>query len=104
MLVECEPVFYAVFVKVYDENVIVIELVCGVIECGGIGVEFVYCVDYDTVAGFDLVVLIGGDGMLFDVSYLVLNRLFLGVCSFKFFVGYFCVVEFEEVGDMLVCW
>ncbi len=103
-LSEKEPELWGRFVTSHEENASAIEQVRAAIDHRGLDAEFVYRADHETADGFDLVVSVGGDGTLLDVSHSVHHRPLLGVIPSGASVGYFCGADPAGFGDVLDRW
>ena len=99
-----EPALWERFRYAHDENSVAVEQVRLRLNERELTAQFVYRADYNTAEGFDLVVSIGGDGTLLDVSHSVRTRPLLGVVSSTMSVGHFCATNAQGFGSLLDQW
>ncbi len=99
-----EPEIWARFQSAHSENARAIEKVRAATAKQRIEADFVWRADHNTADGYDLVVSVGGDGTLLDVSHCVFRRPLLGVSSSVLSVGHFCATDAAGFGDALARW
>ena len=100
-----EPDLWEQFETTHAQNRQAIERVRKSIRDRGLEAWFVYRADYESAEGFDLVVAVGGDGTLLDVSHFVHKRPLLGVNSLPgSSVGHFCATDSVGFGETLDLW
>jgi NAD+ kinase len=104
VLSEREPELWERFTTSHDQNALAIERVTSAIRERSLTAEFVYRADTETADGFDLVISVGGDGTLLDVSHSVFSKPLLGVISSESSVGYFCGTDASGFADTLDGW
>ncbi len=100
-LAEREPGHHARFLLAHDENRASIDAVAHAIEERGLVADCRYRADRNATCQFDLVVSVGGDGTLLDVSHAVLESPLLGVNSARTSVGHFCATDALGFGAVL---
>ncbi len=101
-----EPDIYAKYVEAHEQNAQAIELVEEALATRtAVEATLAYRADVEPTAGYDLVVSVGGDGTLLDVSHSVLDVPLLGVNSSPgLSVGNFCVCGPDAFGRALDAW
>jgi NAD+ kinase len=88
----------------HNENLVAIEKVKSVIRGHGIEARFSYRAHHESTDGYDLVISVGGDGTLLDVSHNVFHAPILGVNSSTYSVGHFCATNCDGFGDLFERW
>ena len=104
-LVVAEPKLWERFLRAHAENADAILRVRQAVLERQLEASFVYRADRVAASGYDLVVSVGGDGTLLDVSHSVLDRPLLGINSSpELSVGNFCAATAAAFGDALDAW
>lgn len=100
-----EPRMYQRFLSAHEDNSRAIESVARQIEARGMIADLQYRAEHERTEDACLVVSVGGDGTLLDVSHAVLSAPLMGVNSAPgSSVGHFCATNAEDFGDTLDRW
>lgn len=99
-----EPEHHARFLVSHEENRASIEMVNAAIAERGLDADCRYRADREATHHFDLIISVGGDGTLLDVSHAVLDQPLLGVNSARTSVGHFCATDAQGFGPVLDRW
>lgn len=99
-----DPAFHARFVQAHEENETSLSDVQAAIDERGISADVRYRAERESTQNFDLIVSVGGDGTLLDVSHAVLDRPLMGVNSSVLSVGHFCATDARGFGAALDRW
>ena len=85
------------YYEAHDENMAAIEKVKAAIRELGIEARFAYRAHHEATDGYDLIISIGGDGTLLDVSHNVFHTPLLGVNSSTYSVGHYLCDDGERI-------
>ena len=101
-----EPAVWDRFVLAHETHAATIRAVeQAIAERPAVHARYVYRADHESAAGSDLVVSVGGDGTLLDVSHNILRCPLLGVNSSPdLSVGNFCAATADDFGATLDGW
>jgi NAD+ kinase len=100
-----EPTLWKQFEQAHQENLLALEKVRTAIHDRGIAATYAHRSEHPPAQHYDLVVSVGGDGTLLDVSHSVLAQPILGVNSSPdMSVGHFCAADADTFDLHLAQW
>jgi NAD+ kinase len=100
-----EPNLLERFELAHQENKVAIDLIRQAIGKRDVDARFAYRAEHESGREYDLVISVGGDGTLLDVSHTVKKTPLMGVNSSPgSSVGHFCAVDAVGFGDALDQW